>query len=243
MWRLSTYLLLLTKGSFLQLVFCYLPDSITCNSKRLKTFRSYISAFVKGNERNNSGDLSRLAFLQLNLDRLCASSSLGSFAEVGCWKGNTSSVLARYASDRHHLYLCDSFDGFDANQLVEADMLSSEILGSAFKNTSLESVSSLIDPITSHYTIVPGFFPLSATPEMKLQEYLLVLIDCDLYEPIADSLEFFLPRMKPNGIILVHDYNSPYYQGATEAVDEFCLKHSLTPILIPDKSGTIAISV
>ena len=47
--------------------------------------------------------------------------------------------------------------------------------------------------------------------------------------------------MVNGGMILVHDY-SPYYQGAAQAVDEFCTTYSLAPVLIPDKSGTVAIT-
>jgi len=133
-------------------------------------------------------------------------------------------------------------EGFNPNQLADTDKLSTRTVSPAFKDTSHSLVSARIQRITPYFSIIKGLFPSSATTSMGREKFILVLIDCDLYLPIADSLEFFRHRMLPSGIILVHDYNSPYYQGAAQAVDEFCSKYSLTPVLIPDKSGTVAIT-
>lgn len=45
-------------------------------------------------------------------------------------------------------------------------------------------------------------------------------IDCDLYWPTRQCIEFLLPRMIPGGVMLFDDYGSHKYRGATRAVME-----------------------
>jgi hypothetical protein len=39
-----------------------------------------------------------------------------------------------------------------------------------------------------------------------------------LYQSIVDCLEFFLPRLAPRGVMLVHDYQLP---GVKKAIADF----------------------
>ena len=84
-------------------------------------------------------------------------------------------------------------------------------------------------------------FPELATDEMRSERYAFVSIDCDLYEPIAEGLKFFWPRMVAGGMIFVHDYSSGYWPGATKAVDEFCSANGVAGVLLPDYSGSFAL--
>jgi len=49
--------------------------------------------------------------------------------------------------------------------------------------------------------------------------------DGDLYASIKTSLRLVLPRLSPQGIIIVHDYNNPELPGSARAVDEFLRAH------------------
>jgi hypothetical protein len=55
------------------------------------------------------------------------------------------------------------------------------------------------------------------------------------------GLEFFYPRMARGGLLLLHDYSSLHWEGARQAVDEFCAANGEFPILLPDKSGSALI--
>lgn len=49
--------------------------------------------------------------------------------------------------------------------------------------------------------------------------------DGDLYSSIKTSLRLVAPRLAPQGIIIVHDYNNPELPGSARAVDEFLRTH------------------
>jgi O-methyltransferase len=52
-----------------------------------------------------------------------------------------------------------------------------------------------------------------------------VHIDVDLYQPTLDSLEFFWPRLADGGFVVVDDYGSSQFPGATTATNEFLDKN------------------
>lgn len=51
-------------------------------------------------------------------------------------------------------------------------------------------------------------------------------LDGDLYSSIKTSLKLVVPRLVPQGTIIVHDYNNPELPGSSRAVDEFLRSHS-----------------
>ena len=51
--------------------------------------------------------------------------------------------------------------------------------------------------------------------------YDFVNIDCDLYEPHLECLEYFYPRTKSGGIIFFDDYHSADFPMAKQAIDIF----------------------
>ena len=57
----------------------------------------------------------RLYAFILNIKQCLADGVAGDFAEVGVWRGNSAATLAHFVA-RHdrHLYLFDTFTGFDA---------------------------------------------------------------------------------------------------------------------------------
>jgi hypothetical protein len=77
---------------------------------------------------------------------------------------------------------------------------------------------------------------------MRNDTYAFVSIDCDLYEPIAEGLKFFWPRMVLGGMIFVHDYSSGHWPGTTRAVDEFCARNGIAGSLLPDLAGSYVLT-
>ncbi len=176
--------------------------------------------------------------LILNLTILQKRGIKGSFAELGVYKGNTSAVLAWFASESSEsLFLFDTFTGFEEKDLTGLDVDKSI----SFTDTSIELVKTVLgnlyDP-KNKIIFVKGWFPESIQPEHKEIFFSAVSIDCDLYKPMKAGLEFFYPRMVPRGMIFAHDYSSGLWPGATLALDEFCLENKLNMVLLPDKSGT-----
>jgi hypothetical protein len=208
------------------------PDS-HYEFNRFEDFEPLLQGWLAGNSCNNGGDLSRLYTICLNVSQVLGDGVRGDMVELGVYKGNSASVLAAFARpEKRHVYLFDTFSGFDARDLRGVDGERSPL----FSDTSLEGVKRLVG--TDGVTYVPGFFPES-TANLTLPAAIAVAhIDCDLYQPVKAALECFYPRVSPGGILLLHDYSSGHWPGVRQAVDEFFQKLPEKPILIPDKSGT-----
>jgi len=96
-----------------------------------------------------------------------------------------------------------------------------------------------IQPVADTLEFVPGWFPDSATAEMRADRFAFVHLDADLEAPVAAGLEFFWSRLSPGGIVVVHDYNA--WPGARIAVDRFRQCHRLVAVPMPDKCGSIVL--
>jgi O-methyltransferase len=184
------------------------------------------------------GDFTRLYFIYLNLKHYIERNIDGSIAEVGVYKGNTAKLMHDLAPERR-IYLFDTFEGFNQKDLkAETKSIAKDI----FKDTSLEYVKDFVGT-DDKVIYCEGYFPETSKYVMKNEKFALVHIDCDLYEPIKASLEFFYPRMAKGGLIIIHDYASGFWPGATKAVDQFVQNIQESPVLIPDRSGSIVIPI
>jgi predicted O-methyltransferase YrrM len=174
----------------------------------------------------------------LNARYIVSTQVRGEFAELGVWKGNSAAILAHIARpDGRKLFLFDTFSGFDARDFVGSDASQSV----AFSDTSLLGVKQLVgDEDGTLYCV--GYFPESVTAAARDSVFALAHIDCDLYEPMKAALEFFYPRLSPGGMIVMHDYSSGEWKGATKAIDEFLAQIPEQLVLVPDKSGTAIIA-
>ncbi len=56
-------------------------------------------------------------------------------------------------------------------------------------------------------------------------EIAFAFLDGDLYSSIKTSLHLVAPRLAPQGIMVVHDYNNPELPGSARAVDEWLRTH------------------
>ncbi len=195
--------------------------------------------WMQGNERNNSGDITRLYVLYQNLKALDERKIPGAMAELGVWKGNSAKIL-HMVSPARKLYLFDTFEGFDARD-VTAESTKLPVGEKAFKDTSLEAVRNFVgaDPNVAY---CQGWFPETASQVTEGEKFSLVHVDCDLGKPVVAALEFFYPRMSPGGLIIIHDYSSGWWPDVKPAVDNFMADKPETPILLPDKSGSVIIA-
>lgn len=215
----------------------YLPDSYAIFGEHAE-FRSLFARFSRHNRLNNAGDTVRLWAFILNVKKVLENGIEGNFAELGVWRGNTSAVLAHFASltDRS-LYLFDTFGGFDERDISSIDPRSRP----TFSDTSVAMAKDVIGPAWSTCRVAAGRFPDSIQPEHRATKYAVVSLDCDLYESMKAGLEFFYPRMSAGGLLLLHDYSNPHWPGARQAIDEFCAATGEFLLLMPDKSGSALI--
>ncbi len=210
-----------------------IPDSINFFN-RYKEYESIKDLYTARNTVNQLKDFSRLHSMMLNLNRIVESRVEGEFAELGVYLGNNCAILHEYCKKYNRkLYMFDTFEGFDKRDLtgIDKDQMMQ------FKDASLDGVKSFVgdDEYTKY---IKGYFPESVKDECKEQNYAFVSLDCDLYQPIKSGLKFFYPRMSKGGMIFIHDYSGCFFEGARQAVDEFCNENKLSVVLLPDKAGT-----
>ena len=189
--------------------------------------------WVKNNVMTNAGDLPRLYALIMNIKQILDDNVADDIAELGVYRGNSAALFAHYASEyKRTVLLFDTFEGFDGRDLVGSD----KSKAIEFTDTSLEAVRDLVRE--ERVRFIQGRFPQSISTDVHASQFCLVHIDCDLYEPAKAGLDFFYPRLSPGGLIIVHDYNNPYWDGIRRAVDEYCYAIPERPVLLGDKSGT-----
>ena len=139
-------------------------------------------------------------------------------AELGVYQGNSEAVLAHYARIHgRQLLLFDTFRGFDRRDLVGRDR-------SAYRSLTC---ARFVGDDNVHY--MQGRFLESIPPDLYAYRFCLVHIDCDLY------------KSAKAGLLIIHDYVNPFWEGIKRAVDEFCGKIPERPVVFDDKSGTAMI--
>jgi predicted O-methyltransferase YrrM len=191
-------------------------------------------AWTQGNKKTNGGDFARFYALYQNLKQVLADNVPGDLVELGVYRGNSAALLATLGRKAgRHTWLFDTFEGFDPRDLKGIDDKSHY---TSFTNTSLSNVKKLVGE--DSVTYVQGYFPASLDQVRTPEKIAVVHIDCDLHEPMRAALETFYPRVQPGGVIIMHDYSSGHWPGATAAIDTFFNDKPEKPVLIPDKSGT-----
>jgi len=174
-------------------------------------------------------DSVRYATLALAIQRLEQDQILGAFAEVGVYRGVTSSFIHHQVPERR-LYLFDTFEGFP-NQDLEGTA------DERFKDTSQEGVAELIGD-TRNIEFRKGYFPETAIG-LEAEKFALVMLDVDLYRPALEVFRFFYPRMVRGGYFFMHDFNSPESDRAiSRAAQEFMKDKPELVIEISDYSGS-----
>jgi hypothetical protein len=150
--------------------------------------------------------------------------STGSFAECGVYNGGNAFVSlmcsARAAERRYHLL--DSFEGFP--EFSQHDPQSRR---PDFNDVNLSYVRDVFGNF-ENVQLHKGYFN-ETLPSLSDEEFAVVYVDCDLYEPTIELCEFFFPRLSEGGCLLFHDYwvpenDPPHFQpfrGLNRAVGEF----------------------
>lgn len=143
----------------------------------------------------------------------------GDFVELGCYKGDTSLLLAEILKGSgKQLYIYDSFEG-----LPEKSEKDSSTLGENFKSgelyvTKREVKERFLRAGLPVPVIKKAWF--NELTDVDLPERIsFSFLDGDFYESIRDSLK--LVEDKTDGIIVVHDYLNPALPGVKKAVDEW----------------------
>jgi hypothetical protein len=148
--------------------------------------------------------------------------------ECGVYTGSSllaCALLAREARVKFEMIGLDTFAGLPPlsdKDLSLAPEGAKYVKTTLFADTSLESVQEKIANrgLAGNVELRQGLFS-QTLPALEERKYHFVNIDCDLYEPHLECLEYFYPRMMTGGIVFFDDYHSVDYPMAKQAVDEF----------------------
>lgn len=169
------------------------------------------------------------------VERLKREGTAGAFAEVGVYRGETARMIhAMDPSRTFHLF--DTFEGFDARDLKNEKTTEHTTID--FSNTSEEAVKLLIDG-GDKIIVHRGYFP-ETTKDLEEQNYALVHLDADLYQPTLAALKYFYPRLSPGAVIIIHDYNHTW-EGVRRALAEFMPGISESLVELTDCEGSALI--
>jgi O-methyltransferase len=181
----------------------------------------------------------RLAALELVAHEINSGNLPGDVAEVGVYQGEFARFIGA-AFPHRKIYLFDTFEGFAHSQVARDSRANLVKAVDDFTDTSVNLVLNRL-PHPERAIVKKGIFP-ETTTGLEDEVFCFVSLDCDLYEPTRDGLEFFYPRLTPGGFLFVHDFNNDLYKGVKEAVLEFSLREEVAFIPLPDSAGTAIVA-
>lgn len=191
-------------------------------------------------------DYARFAALELLIEEVKKIDGYpdAALAELGVFRGKTALCINEKFPDRK-FYLFDTFTGFDSRdvavEIAEKYTSAEFAYEGRFSNTVVENVlASMKYP--EKCVLCKGYFP-ETIPKEDIN-YLLVSMDCDLYNPVYEGLMYFYPRLVQGGYIMLHDYNNnERWLGVKKALAE-CEKvfGHICKVPLPDRAGSLVIT-
>lgn len=145
----------------------------------------------------------------------------GDYVELGCYKGDTSLLLAEVlVNSNKRLWIYDSFEGLP--EKGEADL---SVVGEDFKAGELFVTKREVKERFLRANLPVPVIKKAWFNELSAEDLpsvvALAFLDGDFYESIVDSLKLVWARMADGGKIIVHDYGSSALPGVAKAVDEW----------------------
>ena len=152
----------------------------------------------------------------------------GDFVELGCYKGDTSLMLAEIlVGTSKRLYIYDSFEGLPEKTEADASVVGEHFRAGELFVSKREVKERFLRANLPVPVIKKAWF--NELSEVDLPEKIaLAFLDGDFYESIRDSLKLVSDKMASGGKIIVHDYGTAALPGVTKAVDEWLTKSAPT---------------
>ena len=144
----------------------------------------------------------------------------GDFVEMGCYRGDTSLLLAEVVQHGARLWLYDSFEGLPEKTEADASVLGEEFRGGALLVAKREVKERFLRAGLAVPVIRKAWFSDLTVADMP-EAIAFAFLDGDFYESIRDCLRLVEGLMVEGGVILVHDYGNVALPGVAKAVDEW----------------------
>ncbi|MBR2710055.1 class I SAM-dependent methyltransferase [Candidatus Saccharibacteria bacterium] len=173
------------------------------------------------NDQVSEGETEKI--LELAKDCLAVE---GDFVEFGCYKGDTSLLLADVLVENSvekpvkKLWIYDSFEGLPEKNVLDVSVLGEDFKAGELFVTKREVKERFLRAGLPVPRIVKGWFSELKGDDLP-DRIAFAFLDGDFYESIKDSLSLVEGRMMEGGVVVVHDYSNPALPGVKKAVDEW----------------------
>ena len=145
----------------------------------------------------------------------------GDFVELGCYKGDTSLLLADVLKDLDkRLWIYDSFEGLPEKSNFDNSPLGEEFKKGELSVTKREVKERFLRAGLKVPVIKKGWFADFSDDDLP-KGIAFCFLDGDFYESIRDGLGLVEDKMSEDAVLIVHDYNNPALPGVKKAVDEW----------------------
>ena len=145
----------------------------------------------------------------------------GDFVELGCYKGDTSLLLAEVlvGSDKK-LWIYDSFEGLPEKSTEDISVMGENFKGGELFVTKREVKERFLRAGLPVPIIKKAWF--KDLQDEDLPEVIaFAFLDGDFYDSIKDSLKLVESKMNSGAKMIIHDYNNEALPGVKKAVDEW----------------------
>lgn len=160
-------------------------------------------------------------------DQLYMEAGRFDIAEAGTYRGRGLRAILELSERMGvevHVTGLDSFEGLPPLSDIDLEAApdnAAYVRRTLFADVTEREVRAYIGVENSErFTLVKGFFE-DTLPTLEERNYLMAIIDCDLYSSHMDCMAYFYDRLLPGGVMFFDDYHSSQYPMAKSAVDEF----------------------
>ena len=145
----------------------------------------------------------------------------GDFVELGCYKGDTSLLLAEVlkGTDKK-LWIYDSFEGLPEKSEIDESALGINFKVGELYVTKREVKERFLRANLPVPVIKKAWFNELGDSDLP-KKISFAFLDGDLYESIKDSLKLIEDKMSVGGVIVVHDYSNEALPGVAKATEEW----------------------
>lgn len=147
----------------------------------------------------------------------------GDLVELGCYRGDTSLLLARLiekSETQKRLFIYDSFEGLPEKTEQDQSAAGESFQAGRLKATKAEVINRFKKAGLTVPIVKKGFFEELTNQDLP-EKICFGFLDGDLYRSIQTSLKLTADRLVVDGVLVIHDYNNPELPGVSRAIREF----------------------
>ena len=161
----------------------------------------------------------------------------GDFVELGCYKGDTSLLLAEVVQESNitaprdcakKLWIYDSFEGLPEKSAQDSSALGRDFQAGELLVSKKEVKQRFLRAGLSVPIITKKWFDELQDEDLP-EKISFAFLDGDFYESIKDSFHAIEGKMADGGVIIVHDYCNAALPGVEKAVNEWCGMYNKQP--------------